>query len=101
MKGDDRLHMAYSFELVDPAYSAARHRHEIEAFFDAAGELVGPRGGASLAGSALRLGANGHAFVRTDEPVRTARPAGAWAVPDFLTRVASTGPLTYHSKRRR
>ena len=35
-KGDDRLHMAYSFELLDPAYSAARFRHAIEGFFAAA-----------------------------------------------------------------
>ena len=35
-RGDDRLHMAYSFELLDPAYSAARFRHAIESFFEAA-----------------------------------------------------------------
>jgi len=35
-RGDDRLHMAYSFELLDPAYSAAHFRDTLQGFFDAA-----------------------------------------------------------------
>ena len=35
-RGKTRLHMAYSFELLDPTYSAAHFRHAIEGFFAAA-----------------------------------------------------------------
>jgi len=35
-RGDDRLHMAYSFELLIPAYSAAHFRDTVQGFFAAA-----------------------------------------------------------------
>jgi alpha-glucosidase len=35
-KGDDRLHMAYSFDMLGPEFSAAHFRSRIEQFFDAA-----------------------------------------------------------------
>jgi alpha-glucosidase len=35
-KGDDRLHMAYSFDMLGPEFSAAHFRSRIEQFFEAA-----------------------------------------------------------------
>ena len=35
-KGDDRLHMAYSFDMLGPKFSAAHFRGKIEAFFKGA-----------------------------------------------------------------
>ena len=35
-KGESRLHMAYSFEMLSHAYSAAHFRHNIEGFFGTA-----------------------------------------------------------------
>jgi alpha-glucosidase len=32
-RGDHRLHMAYSFDLLGPVFTAAHFRHEIETFF--------------------------------------------------------------------
>ena len=32
-RGDRRLHMAYSFDLLGPVFSAAHFRHEVETFF--------------------------------------------------------------------
>jgi alpha-glucosidase len=35
-RGDRRLHMAYSFDLLGPVFTAAHFRHEVETFFRAA-----------------------------------------------------------------
>ncbi|MCR8725060.1 alpha-glucosidase [Frigidibacter sp. ROC022] len=35
-KGDDRLHMAYSFDMLGPEFTARHFRSRIETFFDAA-----------------------------------------------------------------
>jgi alpha-glucosidase len=32
-RGDRRLHMAYSFDMLGPAFNAAHFRHEVETFF--------------------------------------------------------------------